>query len=60
MDRQPIYVETEIIVEGATVRYVYMLLPVFSAEKSIEHVHIVTRPALGTMAVLARIIHGTA
>ncbi len=52
MDRQPIYVETEIIVEGATVRYVYMLLPVFSAEKSIEHVHIVTRPALGTMAVL--------
>jgi hypothetical protein len=52
MDPQPIYVETEIIVDEATVRYVYMLMPVLGDGDAVDRVHVVTKPVLGATKAL--------
>ncbi len=43
MDRQPTYVQTEIIVDEATLRYVYLVIPLLGAHDLIDRIQIVTR-----------------
>ena len=52
MDRQPAYIETEIIVDEATVRYVHCFLPTHGSGGTVEQVHVVTRPVLGARVAL--------
>lgn len=52
MDRQPSYFETEVIVQEATLRYVYCLLPTQGGGRKIDRVHVATRPVRGARATV--------
>lgn len=52
MDHQAAYIESEIIVDELTVRFVHLMLPLFTGDDIAGRVHIVTRPVIGTKVAL--------